>query len=73
MDLIIWLFLNAFNGVVLSAIACLVLSVALLVPEFKKYPKAKEISRKTSFWILVVGVILMLIGNFYFFVLLFSH
>jgi hypothetical protein len=73
MDLIIWLFLNAFNWFVLSAIACLVLSVALLVPEFKNYPKAKEISRKASFWLLVVGVFLMFIGNFYFFVLLCSH
>lgn len=70
MDLIIQLFLNAFNGFVLSAIACLVLSVVMLVPEFKNYPKAKKIFRKASFWILIVGVILMLIGNFYFFILL---
>ena len=73
MDIIIQLFLNAFNGFVLSAISCLVLSVALLVPDFNNYPKAKMISRKASFWLLVIGVILMLIGNFYFFVLLFSH
>ena len=73
MNLIIQLFLNAFNGFVLIAIACLVLSVVMLVPEFKNYPKAKKISRKASFWILVIGVFLMLIGNLYFFVLLCSH